>query len=120
MRFDVLGGKRPFTRYQLEPPGVPPGGPDLWPPYQIAFAHDADKLALLADNGRPTDMTVQQDGGDFTNARINVHRNDVGDHHVCSFHDGVLLSVKLLYYSFLIFAWRMKLDYQFVANPTYN
>jgi hypothetical protein len=65
---------------------------DLRPLHQIAFAHDANKLALLPDNRRPTDIIVQQDGGDFANARVNAYRNDVGDHYICSFHGGELLS----------------------------
>ena len=60
---------------------------DLRAPHEVAFAHDADELALLADDRRRTDVIAQQDGGDLTNARINAHRNDVGNHHICSFHD---------------------------------
>ena len=82
---------RPFIRYQLKPPGMPFGRADLRASDQIAFAHDADKLAFLVDNGRRTDVIVEQDGGDFANARVNAHRNDVGDHHIRSFHDSVLL-----------------------------
>ena len=53
------------------------GRADLRPSDQIAFAHDADKLAVLPDNRRPTDVIVQQGGGDFADARVNAHRNDV-------------------------------------------
>jgi hypothetical protein len=77
----------PLIRYQLKPPGLPFGRADLRAPDQIAFAHDADKLAFLVDNGRRTDVIVQQDGGDFSNVRVNAHRNDVGDHHIRSFLD---------------------------------
>src|SRR5262249_47967036 len=66
--------------------------PDLRASDQIAFAHDADKLAVLIHNRRPTDVIVQQGGGDFADARVNADRNDVGNHHICSLHDGVLLS----------------------------
>jgi hypothetical protein len=38
----------------------------------------------FADNRRPTDVIVQQGGGDFADARVNAHRNDVGNHHICS------------------------------------
>src|SRR6516164_5683177 len=88
---DVLVGRRPSSRYQLKPPGMPSGRADLRAPHQIAFAHDADQPAFLIDNGRRTDVIVQQGGGDFTNGRVHVHSDDVGDHHVCSFHDRVLL-----------------------------
>jgi hypothetical protein len=49
------------------------GRADLRPPHQITFANDADKLAVLADNRRPTDVIVQQGVGDFANARGNAH-----------------------------------------------
>ena len=70
---------------------MPFGRADLRPPHQIAFAHDADKLALLVDNRRRTDVIVQEDGSHFTNACINANRNDGGDHHIFSFHDDILL-----------------------------
>src|SRR5262249_9953861 len=47
---------------------------------------------FLPTSRRPTDVIVQQCGGDFADARVNAHRNDVGNHHICSLHDGVLLS----------------------------
>jgi hypothetical protein len=70
---------------------MPFGRADLRAPHQIAFAHNADQPAFLVDNGRRTDVIVQQGGGDFTNGRLHVHSDDVGDHHICSFHDRVLL-----------------------------
>jgi hypothetical protein len=79
-------------RYQLKPPGMPFGRADLRAPHQIAFAHDANKLAVLANNRRPTDVIVQQGPGDLADARVNIHRNDIGDHHICSFHGGEHLS----------------------------
>src|SRR6476661_1883597 len=48
VRFDVLSGKRTFIRQKLEPPGMSFARAGLRPPYQIAFAHDTDKLAFLA------------------------------------------------------------------------
>jgi hypothetical protein len=72
---------------------MPLGRTDLRAPDQIAFAQDADKLAFIVDNWRPTDVIVQQDGGDFGNGRVNAHSNDVGDHHIRSFHGQILLSV---------------------------
>src|SRR5271166_6228482 len=63
----------------------------LRPTHQIAFAHDAHKLALLADDRRPADVVVQQDSGDFANARVDAHRKDIRDHHIGSFHGFLLL-----------------------------
>jgi hypothetical protein len=70
---------------------MPFGRVDLRASDQIAFAHDADKPPLLVDNGRRTDVIVQEDGGHFANACINANRNDGGDHHIRSFHDDILL-----------------------------
>src|SRR5262245_10125785 len=57
--WDLMYSLAPSSRYQLKPPGMPSGRADLWAPQQIAFAHNADQLAFLVDNGRRTDVIVR-------------------------------------------------------------
>jgi len=44
---------------------------------------------IVFDWKRPTDVIVQQGGGDFADARVNAHRNDVGNHHIVQ--DGLMI-----------------------------
>src|SRR5262249_39166163 len=51
----------------------------------------AQRLDKVKEAAEAADVIVQQGGGDFTNGLLHVHSDDVGEHHICSFHDRVLL-----------------------------
>ena len=50
MRFDVVGGEREVALERSNSPRVTAFGARLGPMHQIAFGHDADKLAFRIDS----------------------------------------------------------------------
>jgi hypothetical protein len=80
----------------LTPPRSPAAGAGLDPTHEIAFADDADELAVRPDDRDAADPRGQQNMSDVLNAGIGTHRDHVPNHYVGGFHDTSPLRDQLL------------------------
>ncbi len=86
VRLDVIEGLLLLRAEQREPPGRATQGSRLRTPHQVAFADDADELALGADDRHAADPILEQHIGDFLHGGIRAHGNDAGNHDIGGLH----------------------------------
>ena len=97
MRLGKLMGQRRRRRDRLHPPLAVLFSSDFRPAHQIRLTDDTDQLTGLVHHRKRAEVMLDQQLDGVVHAAVGLHRNDVLDHDIGSFHDTLLCLVRSEY-----------------------